>query len=177
MGGCGGLKPWYGLGERWRVRGRRGLHEARPALAAECEAGWIIEVTVRAAWAELSAAVTTKIHAHWILKATARAVHAGALRHGRTRGEGIGGEARRPFLIGMGWMVCQYSRAGPVSSEKHQGTPGTGVEGRGGPTSMVGAGTVAWAATGLGASGWRSSADWLSSKIIEIYDVREIVPI
>jgi hypothetical protein len=28
--------------------------------------------------------------------------------------------ARRPSLIGMGWMVCQYSRPSQVSSEKHR---------------------------------------------------------
>jgi hypothetical protein len=39
-------------------------------------------------------------------------------------------------------MVCQYSRGGPVSSEKHQVTPSTAVEGRGGPTSIFGTGTV-----------------------------------
>ena len=32
----------------------------------------------------------------------------------------------------MSWMVCQYSRAGPLSSEKHQGTPAIEVKGRGG---------------------------------------------
>ncbi len=29
----------------------------------------------------------------------------------------------RPFLIDMSWMVCQYSRPSPVSSEKHEVTP------------------------------------------------------
>jgi hypothetical protein len=40
----------------------------------------------------------------------------------------------------MGWLVCQYSRAGPVSSEKHQMTSAAGVAWRGGYTA--GAGTV-----------------------------------
>src|SRR5688572_24341113 len=52
MGRYEGLKPWRGPGERGGVRGWRGLREARPALAAEREARWILEVTVRAAWAE-----------------------------------------------------------------------------------------------------------------------------
>jgi hypothetical protein len=39
-------------------------------------------------------------------------------------------------------MVCQYPRAGPVSSEKHEGTPGTAVEERGGPTLVVETGMV-----------------------------------
>jgi hypothetical protein len=34
-------------------------------------------------------------------------------------------------------MVCQYSRAGPVSSEKHGVTPGPEVEGRRGPTVVI----------------------------------------
>jgi hypothetical protein len=38
----------------------------------------------------------------------------------------------------MGWMVCQYPRPGLVSSEKHQVTLGTEVEGRGGRTAGVG---------------------------------------
>jgi hypothetical protein len=42
----------------------------------------------------------------------------------------------------MVWMVYQYPRAGPVSSEKHEGTPGPEVEGRGGPTVVVEAGMV-----------------------------------
>jgi hypothetical protein len=40
-------------------------------------------------------------------------------------------------------MVCQYSRPGPVSSEKHEGTPGPEVEGRGGPIVAVETGMVA----------------------------------
>jgi hypothetical protein len=39
-------------------------------------------------------------------------------------------------------MVCQYSRPGPVSSEKHEGTPGPEVEGRGGPPRVVETGMV-----------------------------------
>jgi hypothetical protein len=62
----------------------------------------------------------------------------------------IGAEARRPSLISMGWLVCQYSRAGPVSSEKHEGTPGTEVEGRSGDASGIRTATVEWAATILG---------------------------
>jgi hypothetical protein len=53
-----------------------------------------------------------------------------------------GQKPRRPSRIDMGWMVCQYSRAGLVSSEKHEVTPGTEVEGRGGHTAMVGTGTM-----------------------------------
>jgi hypothetical protein len=44
---------------------------------------------------------------------------------------------RRAPLLAVYWMVCQYSRAGPVSSEKHGVTPGPEVEGRGGPTVVV----------------------------------------
>jgi hypothetical protein len=29
-------------------------------------------------------------------------------------------EPRPPSLIDLGWMVCQYSRPGAVSSEKHE---------------------------------------------------------
>jgi hypothetical protein len=29
---------------------------------------------------------------------------------------------RRPSLIDKGWVVCRYSRPGPVSSEKHEVT-------------------------------------------------------
>jgi hypothetical protein len=36
------------------------------------------------------------------------------------------------------WMVCLYSRAGQVSSEKHEGMLGIGVEKRGGATLTVG---------------------------------------
>ena len=46
----------------------------------------------------------------------------------RSRG-GPGPEPRHAFLARDGWMVCQYSRAGPVSSEKHQVMPGPEVEG------------------------------------------------
>jgi hypothetical protein len=42
----------------------------------------------------------------------------------------------------MSWLVCQYPRAGPVSSEKHGVTPGPEVEGRRGPTVMVETGMV-----------------------------------
>jgi hypothetical protein len=35
-------------------------------------------------------------------------------------------------------MVCQYSTRSRVSTEKHETTPGTGMEGRGGHTAGVG---------------------------------------
>jgi hypothetical protein len=73
-----------------------------------------------------------------------------------------GQKPRRPSRIDMGWMVCQYSRAGLVSSEKHQVTPGTGMEGRGGHTAGVGLVTVVMAVFGLGPSGLRSAAEWLN---------------
>jgi hypothetical protein len=40
-----------------------------------------------------------------------------------------GQDPRHTPLLDMSWMECQYSRAGPVSSEKHLGTPGTEVKG------------------------------------------------
>ena len=39
-------------------------------------------------------------------------------------------------------MVCQYSRPGPVSSEKHETTSEAGGEGRGGNTLAVGTAMV-----------------------------------
>jgi hypothetical protein len=46
---------------------------------------------------------------------------------------GVWAEARRPSLLDMHWMVCQYSRPSPVSSEKHEPIldPGAQVEGEG----------------------------------------------
>src|SRR5262252_8976422 len=42
----------------------------------------------------------------------------------------------------MRWMGCQYSTHGLMSSEKHETTAETGVEGRGGHTAGVGTVTV-----------------------------------
>ena len=75
VGWCGGLRPLQGGGERLRARGWGGLREACPALAAERKAGRILKVTMRAAWAELGPAATTKIHPRRILKSAARAAH------------------------------------------------------------------------------------------------------
>jgi hypothetical protein len=50
---------------------------------------------------------------------------------------GVWAGARRPSLIGIGWMVCQYSRLGQVSSEKHDIAPDAGADGRGGGISGV----------------------------------------
>jgi hypothetical protein len=55
-------------------------------------------------------------------------------------------------LIHAWWMVCQYSRPGPVSSEKYQVTPGTGADGRGGIPRWSGLPWWSWADTILGAS-------------------------
>jgi hypothetical protein len=43
--------------------------------------------------------------------------------------QGVCAEAQAPSLIGESRMVCQYSRAGLVSSEKCQGIPGPEGEG------------------------------------------------
>jgi hypothetical protein len=54
------------------------------------------------------------------------------------RGQG----PRRAPLIEVSWMVCQYSTRSLVSTEKHETTPETGMEGRGGHTAGVGTVTV-----------------------------------
>src|SRR4029453_3739168 len=54
------------------------------------------------------------------------------------RGQG----PRRAPLIEVSWMVCQYSIRSLVSTEKHETTPETGMEGRGGHTAGVGTVTV-----------------------------------
>jgi hypothetical protein len=52
-------------------------------------------------------------------------------------------------------MVCQYPRAGPVSSEKHEVMPGTEVQGQGGHASMGETGTVMM-------GGYRARDEWLA---------------
>jgi hypothetical protein len=50
---------------------------------------------------------------------TALAAHGCALGSGRAA---YGQVPHRTPLLEMSWMVCQYSSAGPVSSQKHQVT-------------------------------------------------------
>jgi hypothetical protein len=64
---------------------------------------------------------------------------------------------RRAPALAVSWMVCQYPRAGPVSSEKHGMTPGTEVEWRGGPRGSRNW-QGPWAATILGLTDGRSAA-------------------
>jgi hypothetical protein len=72
-----------------------------------------------------------------------RAAHGKALKHGDAGGWGTDGpDPRGTPLIDMYGMGCQYSTRGLVSSEKHETTPETGVEGRGGHTAGVGTITV-----------------------------------
>jgi hypothetical protein len=57
------------------------------------------------------------------------AAHREALRYGRASGRGVDGqEPQHPPLIDLSWMVCQYSRCGQVSSEKHETAANAGAE-------------------------------------------------
>jgi hypothetical protein len=84
---------------------------------------------LRTAPAKWVGTLPAKLHALWILKSTAWAVHGCALRHGRASGKGAYGQKpRRPSLICLSWMVCQYSRRALVSSEKHGTAADTGAD-------------------------------------------------
>ena len=82
---------------------------------------------------------------------------------------------RRPSQIDMGWMVCQYSRTGPVSSEKHQMTAAAGGEWRSGYTAGVGTVTVGMGDFWTRTSGWRSAASERIQEIKEVKDALEMI--
>ena len=98
-------------------------------MVAEGRAGPGPVTALGAGLGEGAATRFTKAGPFPVLMLTAWAAHGKALGHGHASG------LRRLWTgvpmtppINLCWMLCQYSRAGPVSSEKHQGTPGTVVE-------------------------------------------------
>ena len=112
-------------------------------MIAEGCSGWGLIAAGRADPGQRTPASGTKSRPFTISLLAVWATHGSPPQNSGERSRGAPGpEPRRAFLIYKGWVVCQYSRPSPVSSEKHETTSDAGVDGGDGGTWWVRTATV-----------------------------------